>query len=190
MRTTCSMISSFEGTVCRSNGGENGTGVSSEPRTIGCVSRFQNVDSSTLLAMVCANPPVHCASCSTMRRPVRLTESMHISSSQGMSVRRSMTSTPMPCSAANCSAALSATCTIADHVMIVRSPPVLTVRAVPMRCGPRPLSRSLWIPFVSTFCEMQSPHPVRPPLSPYRPICSRNTHGSGSATASSIDEQS
>ena len=92
----CLTTKSEVGIVWSSNGGENGTGVSNAPITTGAFSRFQNASSKTLLLTVCPSPPVYCASCKTIRRPVFRTESIQVCASNGSIVRKSIISGSMP----------------------------------------------------------------------------------------------
>ena len=85
----CLTTRSDVGMVWSSKGGENGTGVSNAPITTGAFSRFQNASSKILLLTVCPRPPVYCASCKTIRRPVLRTESIHVCASNGNIDRKS-----------------------------------------------------------------------------------------------------
>src|SRR5204863_486306 len=96
---TASMTSSTCGMYAFSSGGENWTGESGAVTRLTGASRSSNASSAIVAAISAPNPPVCVSSCRTSTLEVLAALSSTAARSQGMSVRRSMTSTEMSSSA-------------------------------------------------------------------------------------------
>ena len=122
-----------------------------------------NASSATIETISAPQPHSRGFSSTVNSRPVLVTSARIVLVSSGTSDRTSTTVASMPSSADSFSAAASARGTIAASARIVASPPWRSTLA-------RPSS------------SMTSPSGTSPLLG-YRPLCSKNTTGSGSRTA-------
>ena len=114
-----------------SSGGENGTGVSGAAILFTGASRSSNASSAIVAAISAPKPPVRESSCSTSTFDVFRADSSTAALSQGITLRRSITSTETP-SPSSVLAASSAVWTIAPQVITDRSRPSRCVRALPI----------------------------------------------------------